>query len=301
MSVRFLTHEVGSLAKPPWLVKTVGRQAARRQRRRARPHAGASGCRCPATRSSSRCSSNGPARRRRTTSRAGRAATRSAFRSRPASTSSGTASSCARRCTPGRSRTPTGFEPRGTVRSFDNKYYSKSAVTGPVGLREPYHNAELEYLQSVAQAKLKIPITGAYTLAVWSYDEHYGSAAEQARRRLAARGGDRRPARVRARHRPQHHQAEPRGADRARGGVDPDRRAGRVHGAGRARGVRGELQRERRGARLLLLDPPLLLGLRPLLPRHRGHERLPSVLRRVRELRRARARHERRRAARATA
>jgi 5-methyltetrahydropteroyltriglutamate--homocysteine methyltransferase len=72
-----------------------------------------------------------------------------------------------------------GFEPRGTVRSFDNKYYAKSAVTGPVSLREPYHNAELSFLQSVAQARLKIPITGAYTLAVWSYDEHYGSVADR--------------------------------------------------------------------------------------------------------------------------
>jgi 5-methyltetrahydropteroyltriglutamate--homocysteine methyltransferase len=67
----------------------------------------------------------------------------------------------------------TGFEPRGTVRSFDNKYYSKSAAVGPVGLAEPYHNDEFSFLQSVAKARLKIPITGAYTLAVWSYDEHH--------------------------------------------------------------------------------------------------------------------------------
>ena len=66
-----------------------------------------------------------------------------------------------------------GFEPRGIVRSFDNKYYSKSAAVGPVSLAEPYHNAEFSYLQSVAKARLKIPITGAYTLAVWSYDEHH--------------------------------------------------------------------------------------------------------------------------------
>ena len=66
-----------------------------------------------------------------------------------------------------------GFEPRGTVRSFDNKYYSKSAATGPVSLGEPYHNAEFSFLQSVAKARLKIPITGAYTLAIWSYDEHH--------------------------------------------------------------------------------------------------------------------------------
>jgi 5-methyltetrahydropteroyltriglutamate--homocysteine methyltransferase len=67
-----------------------------------------------------------------------------------------------------------GFEPRGTVRSFDNKYYSKAAVTGTVSLKAPYHNDEFSFLQSVAKAELKIPITGAYTLAVWSYDERYG-------------------------------------------------------------------------------------------------------------------------------
>ena len=66
-----------------------------------------------------------------------------------------------------------GFEPRGTVRSFDNKYYSKSAAVGPVSVREPYHNEEFSFLRSVAKARLKIPITGAYTLAVWSYDEHH--------------------------------------------------------------------------------------------------------------------------------
>jgi 5-methyltetrahydropteroyltriglutamate--homocysteine methyltransferase len=67
-----------------------------------------------------------------------------------------------------------GFEQRGIVRSFDNKYYSKAAVKGPISLRAPYHNDEFSFLQSVAKAQLKIPITGAYTLAVWSYDEFYG-------------------------------------------------------------------------------------------------------------------------------
>jgi len=89
-----------------------------------------------------------------------------------------------------------GFEPRGTVRSFDNKYYPKPAAVGSLSPREPYHNNEFSFLQSVAQARLKIPITGAYTLAVWSYDEHhtpgegrlgagYGRAQEiEARREL---------------------------------------------------------------------------------------------------------------------
>ena len=178
-----------------------------------------------------------------------------------------------------------GFEPRGTIRSFDNKYYSKSAAVGPVSLREPYHNDEFSFLQSAAKHELKIPITGAYTLAVWSYDEHHLPEDGPPRRRPLPTGRGRRPARADARHRAEHHPAEPRGADRARRDVDPDRRAGRVDRGGRARHLRRELQRLRRGARLLLLDPSLLLGLRPLLPGDRGHGRLPAVLRRLRELR----------------
>jgi 5-methyltetrahydropteroyltriglutamate--homocysteine methyltransferase len=73
-----------------------------------------------------------------------------------------------------------GFERRGSVRAFDNKYYSKEAVVGPISLRSPFHNAEFSYLASVAQAELKIPVTGAYTIADWSFDE-------RARQRHAAR------------------------------------------------------------------------------------------------------------------
>jgi 5-methyltetrahydropteroyltriglutamate--homocysteine methyltransferase len=87
-----------------------------------------------------------------------------------------------------------GFEWRGSVRAFDNKYYKKAAVTGPVGLREPYHNEEFTYVREVARAELKVPITGAYTIADWSFDEHYfvdpavgtphGGPRRAARRRL---------------------------------------------------------------------------------------------------------------------
>jgi len=87
-----------------------------------------------------------------------------------------------------------GFEPRGSVRAFDNKYYTKAAVTGPISLREPYHNAEFSYLVSVAGAELKIPVTGAYTIADWSFDERHGAdidvrqpAAERRRASKAAR------------------------------------------------------------------------------------------------------------------
>jgi 5-methyltetrahydropteroyltriglutamate--homocysteine methyltransferase len=66
-----------------------------------------------------------------------------------------------------------GFEWRGSVRAFDNKYYSKAAVTGPISLQEPYHNDEFSFLEGVARSVLKVPITGAYTIADWSFDERY--------------------------------------------------------------------------------------------------------------------------------
>jgi 5-methyltetrahydropteroyltriglutamate--homocysteine methyltransferase len=66
-----------------------------------------------------------------------------------------------------------GFEWRGSVRAFDNKYYSKAAVVGPLSLKEPYHNDEFAFLRDIATAELKVPITGAYTIADWSFDERY--------------------------------------------------------------------------------------------------------------------------------
>src|SRR5439155_20689436 len=66
-----------------------------------------------------------------------------------------------------------GFEWRGSVRAFDNKYYSKAAVVGPIALREAYHNDEFSFLRSAAARDLKVPITGAYTIADWSFDERY--------------------------------------------------------------------------------------------------------------------------------
>ena len=87
-----------------------------------------------------------------------------------------------------------GFERRGSVRAFDNKYYTKAAATGPIGLRQPYHNAEFSYLASVADTELKVPVTGAYTIADWSFDEraHIGNdlrepAIDRRRKRKAAR------------------------------------------------------------------------------------------------------------------
>lgn len=66
-----------------------------------------------------------------------------------------------------------GFAFRGSVRSFDNKYYSKAAVTGPISLAAPYHDDEFDSVNGVTDTPLKVPVTGAYTIAVWSFDEYY--------------------------------------------------------------------------------------------------------------------------------
>jgi 5-methyltetrahydropteroyltriglutamate--homocysteine methyltransferase len=66
-----------------------------------------------------------------------------------------------------------GFHFYGHVRSFDNKYYRKAAVVDKVKLTEPFHLEELQYVKSVARRAVKIPITGPYTLADWSFNEYY--------------------------------------------------------------------------------------------------------------------------------
>ena len=67
-----------------------------------------------------------------------------------------------------------GFDWRGRVRAFDNKSYRKAAVVSDVSPKEPWHEWEVARLQDNTTHPIKVPITGAYTLAAWSYDEHYG-------------------------------------------------------------------------------------------------------------------------------
>lgn len=85
-----------------------------------------------------------------------------------------------------------GFEPRGTVRSFDNRYYSKSAVVADPSLDAPYDVAEYLLVSAYAGRRVKAPFTGAYTIADWTYDEHYGRGS-----RLGATEGERAEARRR--------------------------------------------------------------------------------------------------------
>lgn len=66
-----------------------------------------------------------------------------------------------------------GFHFLGHVRSFDNKYYRKAAVVERPSLPHPYHLEEYQTIASFAHRPVKIPITGAYTLVDWSFDEFY--------------------------------------------------------------------------------------------------------------------------------
>ncbi len=70
-------------------------------------------------------------------------------------------------------RRMTGFAFRGHVRSFDNKYYRKASCIEQPHCPKPYHVEEYEAIKALTSHPIKIPITGAYTLVDWSFDEHY--------------------------------------------------------------------------------------------------------------------------------
>src|ERR687894_2203187 len=66
-----------------------------------------------------------------------------------------------------------GFETRATVRSFDNKYYTKAAVVERPLVETVYDLEEYEFVRSHTERVIKVPFTGAYTIVDWSYDEYY--------------------------------------------------------------------------------------------------------------------------------
>ncbi len=66
-----------------------------------------------------------------------------------------------------------GFEFKGVVRVWDNEFYRKSAVVNRPTLNKIYHLDELRFNKRYARKPLKVPVTAAYTLADWSFDEYY--------------------------------------------------------------------------------------------------------------------------------
>ena len=83
-----------------------------------------------------------------------------------------------------------GFEERGIVRAFDNKYYSKAAVVDRPTLDDAYDVDEFRFVVDHTDRRVKVPLTGAYTMVDWSYDEHYardGALGASPERRYEAR------------------------------------------------------------------------------------------------------------------
>ena len=71
-----------------------------------------------------------------------------------------------------------GFAIAGLVRSYGNRYYPKPVVVGPVGRKAPVTVEWFKYAQSLTTKPVKGMLTGPYTIAEWSFNEHYPTRRE---------------------------------------------------------------------------------------------------------------------------
>lgn len=71
-----------------------------------------------------------------------------------------------------------GFTIAGLVRSYGNRYYPKPVVVGPVGRKSPVTVEWFKYAQSLTKKPVKGMLTGPYTIAEWSFNEHYRTRRE---------------------------------------------------------------------------------------------------------------------------
>ncbi|MEF8819022.1 MAG: methionine synthase [Haloferacaceae archaeon] len=67
-----------------------------------------------------------------------------------------------------------GYEFNGPVKVWGHNYFDKPSIVDEVSYEEPWLVDEFEFTSSVATKPVKVPITGPYTLASWSFDEVYG-------------------------------------------------------------------------------------------------------------------------------
>jgi 5-methyltetrahydropteroyltriglutamate--homocysteine methyltransferase len=68
-----------------------------------------------------------------------------------------------------------GFDIGGLVRSYGNRYYRKPIAVGDVRRTHPITVEMWKYAQSLTDRPVKGMLTGPYTIADWSFDEHYPS------------------------------------------------------------------------------------------------------------------------------
>ncbi|MFC7199267.1 methionine synthase [Halospeciosus flavus] len=73
-----------------------------------------------------------------------------------------------------------GYEFNGPVKVWGHNYFDKPSVAAEVEYDESWLVDEYVYTADVAERPVKVPITGPYTLASWSFNEAYENEAELA-------------------------------------------------------------------------------------------------------------------------
>ncbi|MEF8809237.1 methionine synthase, partial [Natronomonas sp.] len=73
-----------------------------------------------------------------------------------------------------------GYEFNGPVKVWGHNYFDKPSVADEVEYDEPWLVDEFEFTTGVTNRPVKVPITGPYTLASWSFNEHYETEEELA-------------------------------------------------------------------------------------------------------------------------
>ncbi|PSQ60797.1 MAG: methionine synthase [Halobacteriales archaeon SW_9_67_25] len=68
-----------------------------------------------------------------------------------------------------------GYEFNGPVKVWGHNYFDKPSVVDEVTYGEEWLVSEYEFTSDVATRPVKVPITGPYTLASWSFNEAYDS------------------------------------------------------------------------------------------------------------------------------
>ncbi len=66
-----------------------------------------------------------------------------------------------------------GFVIYGEVRVWGNTYYPKPAIVDELRYSKPLVVHEFEFLKGITDREIKVPVTGAYTLVDWSFNEYY--------------------------------------------------------------------------------------------------------------------------------
>ncbi|MFB6105791.1 MAG: methionine synthase [Halobacteriaceae archaeon] len=66
-----------------------------------------------------------------------------------------------------------GYQFNGPVKVWGHNYFDKPSVVDEVGYEDPWLVDEFEFTNGVATRPVKVPITGPYTLASWSFNEVY--------------------------------------------------------------------------------------------------------------------------------